>query len=96
MQKIYGILRKLNSLKKQENQLETGMEMGSKKPLLSFRAEPVCDLLGDQGALPPARLLIMRKTWNLSFMASLTIFPVSSIISESSMPESNLSEGKCS
>ena len=60
MQKIYGILRKLNRLKKQENQLETGMEMGSKKPLLSFRAEPVCDLLGDQGALPPARLLIMR------------------------------------
>jgi len=60
MQKIYGILRKLTRRKKQENQLETGMEMGSKKPLLSFRAEPVCDLLGDQGALPPARSLIRR------------------------------------
>ena len=37
-----------------------------------------------KGPLPPARLLIMRFTWILSFIASLTIYTVSSIISGSS------------
>jgi hypothetical protein len=44
------------------------------------------------GALPPARLLMRRLTWTLSFMASFTIFAVSSIISGSSMPGTILSK----
>ncbi len=35
--------------------------------------KPVRDLLGNQGALPPTRLLIIRFTWILSLIASFTI-----------------------
>ena len=38
------------------------------------------------GASPPARLLMIRLTWDLSFMASFMIFAVSSIVSGTSMP----------
>ena len=47
-----------------------------------------------RGALPPARLLMMRLTWTLSFVASFTIFAVSSIISGSSMPRDHLVKGE--
>ena len=47
-----------------------------------------------RGALPPARLLMIRFTLSLSFRAAFTILAVSSIISGSSMPGSILLNGK--
>jgi hypothetical protein len=46
------------------------------------------------GALPPARLLMIRLTWILSVVVSFTIFAVSWIVSGSSMLGTILSNGK--
>lgn len=67
---------------------------GLKKVPAVFRMESIFDLSGDEGALPPARVLMIRFTWTLSLTASFTIFSVSSIISGPSMPLATLSNGK--